>query len=64
MTDKAKEIQFQELRREREEEVRLALEAWPQSKLCIAYQYLHALGIKIASIDYQIEKALRLEVER
>lgn len=52
-----------ELRKLREEEVRVVIEAWPKSKQLIGYQFLHASGCTLSGIDYEIDHALKKEFE-
>lgn len=50
-----------ELRIMREDEVRIAMENWPKSKLLIAYKYLRACGMSMEFVDQKINAALTTE---
>ena len=38
--------------------IKATVDNWPRSKQLIAYKYLNALGCKLNSIDYEIDKEI------
>ena len=44
--------------------VKATVDSWPRSKQLITYKYLNTLGCKLDRIDYEIDKAIKNELER
>ena len=44
--------------------IKATVDNWPRSKQLITYKYLNALGCKLDRIDYDIDKAIKNELER
>ena len=44
--------------------VKATVDKWPCSKQLITYKYLNALGCKLDSIDYEIDKEIKKELEQ
>jgi hypothetical protein len=44
--------------------VKATVDTWPRSKQLITYKYLHTLGCKLDSIDYEIDKEIKKELEQ
>ena len=44
--------------------VKATVDNWPRSKQLITYKYLNALGCKLDSLDYEIDKEIRKELEQ
>ena len=52
-----------ELKKLREEEVRVVIEDWSPAKKLITFQYLKASGLSMDSIENKIDNALRIEIK-
>ena len=52
-----------ELKKLREEEVRVVIEDWSPAKKLITFQYLKASGLSTENIEYKIDNALRVEIK-
>ena len=46
-----------------QEAVKATVDNSPRSKQLITYKYLNALGCKLEAIDYEIDKAIKKELE-
>jgi hypothetical protein len=44
--------------------VKATVDNWPRSKQLITYKYLNALGCKLDSLDYEIDKEIKKELEQ
>ena len=44
--------------------VKAIVNNWPRSKQLITYKYLNALGCKLDSLDYEIDKEIKKELEQ
>jgi hypothetical protein len=44
--------------------VKVTVDNWPRSKQLITYKYLNAIGCKLDSIDYEIDKEINKELEQ
>ena len=44
--------------------VKATVDNWPLSKQLITYKYLNTLGCRLDRIDDDIDKALKMELER
>jgi len=52
-----------ELKKLREEEVRVVIEDWSPAKKLIAFQYFKASGLSTENIGNNIDNALRMELK-
>lgn len=52
-----------ELKKMREEEVRVVIEDWSPAKKLITFQYLKAGGLSMDNIEHRIDSALRTEMK-
>jgi hypothetical protein len=44
--------------------VKATVNNWPRSKQLITYKYLNALGCKLDSIDYEIDREIKNELQQ
>jgi hypothetical protein len=44
--------------------VKATVDNWPRSKQLITYKYLNTLGCRLEAIDYEIDKAIKMELEQ
>ena len=44
--------------------IKATVDNWPLSKQLITYKYLNILGCKLESIDYEIDKEIKKELEQ
>jgi hypothetical protein len=44
--------------------VKAIVDNWPRSKQLITYKYLNTLGCRLDRIDDDIDKAIKMELER
>ena len=44
--------------------IKATVDNWPLSKQLLTYKYLNILGCKLDSIDYEIDKEIKKELEQ